>query len=35
MYDRHLLISQVGVAFSIVVALGTTIDLIARLVHLW
>ncbi len=35
MTDRYLLDSQVGVAFSIVVALGTTLDLIGRLVHLW
>jgi hypothetical protein len=35
MIDRYLLVSQVGVVFSIVVALGTTLDLISRLVQLW
>jgi hypothetical protein len=35
MKDRRLLVSQVGVAFTIMVALGTSFDLVARLVHLW
>ncbi len=35
MTDRYLLMSQVGVAFSIAVAFGTTVDLIGRLVRLW